>query len=104
VIVVRALQPRKVESPIVVTPSGMVTEVREEQDSKAPCSMLLTLVGRTTFVKAVQPAKQNTPTLVTPLGIVTLVMVVALRNVSESMLVTGNPSILLGMTTTREVP
>ena len=52
---VKALQPAKTLSPILVTDVGMVTELKEVQPEKALPPILVTDVGMATEVKAVQP-------------------------------------------------
>ena len=65
---------------MLVTLSGMVTRVRLEQEMNAPAPMLVML-----------------------LGIVTLAMLL-LENARSPILVTGRPSIVLGMTTSSFMP
>ena len=53
-------------SPMLVTLSGIVTDVRELQYSNALLPMLVTLSGIVTDVRALQPSKAKFPMLVTP--------------------------------------
>ena len=55
---------------MLVTLSGIVTLVRDEQLSKTKSPMLVTLFGIVTLVRDVQSRKANSPMLVTLSGIV----------------------------------
>ena len=52
---VRELQSLKAPCPIVVTLLGMATEVRELQPLKAPLLIVVTLLGMVTEVRELQP-------------------------------------------------
>ena len=67
---VKELQPAKAFSPIVVTESGMVIEVRAEQPKKAPSLISVREVGKCIVVKELQPAKAYSPIVVTESGMV----------------------------------
>ena len=62
---VRLVQPRKAQSPMVVTLSRIVIEVREKQYSKAPPPMEVTLSGMVMEEIAEQPEKAYSPMVVT---------------------------------------
>jgi hypothetical protein len=47
--------------PIVVTPSGIVTELRAVQPVKAPLPIVVTLSGIVTEMRAVQAVKAISP-------------------------------------------
>ena len=68
---VRPMQPPKAELPMLVTPLPMVTEVRPVQPEKAESPMLVTLSGMLTEVRLEQPEKAPQPMLVTLSGMVT---------------------------------
>ena len=55
---------------MLVTPSGMVMEVRPLQPEKALLPMLVTPSGMVMEVRPLQPEKALLPMLVTPSGIV----------------------------------
>ena len=62
---VREEQDSKAQNPILVTELGMVTEVREEQYWKAPIPILVTELGMVTEVREKQYWKAELPILVT---------------------------------------
>ena len=68
---VRPVQPEKAAYPTLVTLSGIVTDVRPVQPEKALFPILVTLSGIVTDVRPEQPEKAAYPTLVTLSGIVT---------------------------------
>ena len=70
---VRLALPTKVESPILVTLSGIVMLVSFLQREKAYFPILVTLSGTVTLVRLSQLWKVNSPILVTLSGIVMLV-------------------------------
>ena len=70
VIEAREEQSAKANSPMLVTPFGIVIEVREEQAAKAPAPIFVTLLPMLTEVKEEHSEKAPPPMLVTLLGIV----------------------------------
>ena len=74
VILVRLMQPKKAERPMLVTPSGIVILVRLVQPEKVPTSMLVTPSGIVISLKLLQPLKACDPMMVTLSGISMLVM------------------------------
>ena len=73
------MQPEKAELPILVTPSGIVTEVKPVQPEKAELPILVTPSGIVTEVKPVQPEKAELPILVTDSGMVIEVSLLIFR-------------------------
>jgi hypothetical protein len=71
----------KASSPMIVTLSGMVTEVREVQLLKALISIFFTLLPMLTEVSEEQSWKAARPILVTLLGITTEVSDLQRKNV-----------------------
>ena len=67
------MHPSKAEVPIVVTLSGIITEVSLLQPLNAYCGMVVILLLRVRDVIAEQYSKAYCPILVTLLGISTLV-------------------------------
>ena len=63
---------------VPVRPGRMVTDPREVQRWKASAPMLVTLPGIVTEVREVQPEKAELPMLVTPFGMVTVVSLLQL--------------------------
>lgn len=63
---------------MLVTLSGMSTEITAVQPEKAARPMLFTLLGIVTEVRLEQPLKALSPMHVTPSGMVTLLMVLSL--------------------------
>jgi hypothetical protein len=88
---------------MLVTPVGIVTLDKLVQSRNAWSTMLVTLFG---IAMPVRPQNWNAPNQirVTLLGIVTLVTKLKLSNARTPTLVTGRPSIVLGMGTTLLVP
>ena len=76
---------------MLVTPSGIVTLVREVQPSNALSPMLVTPSGIVTLVREVQSENVLQPIHVTPSGIVTLVREVQPKNARSPIYVTGYP-------------
>ena len=72
--------------------------VRPPHPSNAPNPILVTESGIVTLVRPVQSANAWSPRYATELGMVTLVRLVHPENASFPMLVTGSPSIRLGIT------
>jgi hypothetical protein len=72
---VRLVQPENADSPMLVTPLGMVMLLKPLL-SNAESPILVTLLGIVTLVSPVQPSNASSPTLVMPLGRVTPVRLV----------------------------
>ena len=73
VMLVNLVQEKNVQSPMLVTLSGIAILVKPEQEAKALLPMLATLSGITMLVNPEQEAKASFPMLFTLSGIVTLV-------------------------------
>src|SRR5579859_8025070 len=84
---------------MVVRLLGSAMLLKLEQLSKAASPILVILLGRVTLVKGVQPLKAEGPMEVTLLGITTSVRLVKPEKALLPILVTGRPSIWLGIVT-----
>ena len=76
------------ESPILVTPSGIVTLVTLLHLENTPFAMLVTPSGIVILVRLLHPENAESPILVTPSGIVTLVTLLQFSNAYSPILVT----------------
>ena len=90
--------------PMLVTLSGIVTLVRLVQSAERPIPDAGDAVGDRDAGQAGAVTERLSPMLVTLLGIVTLVRLVQSENAESPMLVTGRPSIVLGMVTSPPGP
>lgn len=88
--------------PILVTPSGITTEVREEQPSKAEFPILVTLLGILMEVRDRQYSKAQPPMLVTgaskiiiPLPFLYVLLTILAPNTPVAEGVTISPSVLV---------
>src|ERR1022692_999769 len=88
---------------MLTTLLGIVTLVRRGQSENAPCPMVVTLLGMVRLVKRVFSNAQS-PMVVRLVGRVTLDRLVTFWNAAVPMLVTGKPSIVLGMVTAPPEP
>ena len=84
---------------MLVTPSGIVTEVNWLHKANAKSPILVTPAGIVIDVNPEQPENAELPILVTLSGIVTDVSPEQSRNAASPMPVTVNPSITFGILT-----
>ena len=86
---VRPVQPKKAQFPMLVTLLGIVMLVRPVHSRKAPSPMLVTLLGMVMLVRLIQSSKASSPMLVTDFPSILYGIVIApFADLSQPVIVT----------------